>query len=222
MSRKQFIRLDGDRLEQAIKSKGMTKRDFGLKCFNFMERLGLRKGTGFDDEKQASNWTSLLCRPDDDDRKTGVHPRLLNIIALYLGVRRQWLTGEDDYMTDDDWLQAIDDRQARLEAIAHDTMKRASDKFAKGPVHALIRDKLSNAEVVNIVQDNKPYFRIQFKDDPGSIYTIKPETIRMIEAACADLCCSLIRNTNTPIDVHLTADDFYKLPKKSDTSQDAF
>lgn len=222
MSRTKYMRLDGDRLEMAIAAKGMTKREFGLKCFGFMERMGLRKGTGYDEEKQASNWTSLLFRPDDDDRKTGVHPRLLSIISLYLDVRMQWLTGEDDYMTDDDWLQAIEARQASREAAAQATMQRTSDDFAKGPVYALIRSRLSNAEVVNIVQDNKPYFKLRFKDDPGSTYTIRPETIRMIEAACADLCCSLIRNNNTPIDVHLTAEDFHEMSKKSDTSQDAF
>lgn len=182
MSRTKYVRLDGARLEKAIKSKGMTKRDFGLKCFGFMERLGLRKGTGYDEEKQASNWVSLLCRPDDD-RKTGVHPKLLPWISLTLDVRRQWLTGEDDYMTELDAITALETRQ-------HEQLRNAT-KECKTLISPLLEKAGYTYRCPCLDMDGNPAGDFIGRDHRD--YVIMAEDLKRIETVCIDLCASMFR-----------------------------
>lgn len=183
MSRTRYVRLVGDRLEPAIRLKGMTKRDFGLECFSIMNRLGLRKGTGFDDEKQASNWTSLLCRPDDDDRKIGVHPKLLPWISLLLGVRERWLTGADDYMTNEEAVKA-------LEAQQHEQIRNAARECM-----TLITPLLEKAGYTYrcpcLDSNNNPAG--DFLDSDHKNHVILAEDLRRIETVCIDLCASMFR-----------------------------
>lgn len=193
MSKNKLPRLRTDRLEEALKDKGMIKIDFGRLCFDFMLRNGLWKKPPSDD-KRISNWVSLLCRPDS--RKGGINPRLLTWITILLDVRAEWLTGQDDFKTNEDLL---DGHIKHTEAKAADLRRqRASTETAiKGsPVYRLIQDRIEKGSTVLPGAD---LYRISFKDDPECSYNISIATLRMMEAACADLCCSLIRNAATGV-----------------------
>ena len=187
MSRTKYVRLDGDRLEKAIAAKGITKRAFGLECFEIMRRLGLRKGTGYDEEKQASNWVSLLlCKQDDDDpnnRKTGINPKLLNIISTYLGVRSQWLLGEDDYMTELDAITALETRQ-------HERLKYATKK-CKTLITPLLEKAGYSYRCPCLDMDGNPAG--DFVDRDHRDHVILAEDLERIETVCIDLCVSMFR-----------------------------
>ena len=195
MSKNKLPTLRTDRLEEALKDKGMSKIDFGRLCFDFMLRNKLWKKTP-SDNKQISNWVSLLCRPEDDPRKGGVNPRLLPWITILLDVRAAWLTGQDDFKTNEDLL---DGHIKHTEAKAADLRRQmvSTETAIKGsPVYRLIQDRIEKG---SLVLPGTDLYRISFKDDPECSYNISIATLRMMEAACADLCCSLIRNAATGV-----------------------
>lgn len=160
-----------------------------------MERLGLRKGTGYDEEKQASNWVSLLCRPYDS-RKTGVRPELLPWISLLLDVRANWLTGQDDFRTNEELLQAYETAAAEKEKTARAAVHHDYINLNKSPVYALIKDRLTLTRVGLDTDGTSPCIEFTFADDPHS-YRVTLQTLHKIENACAALCCSVIKNRLT-------------------------
>lgn len=183
------IRLNGDRLRGEIRAKGLTQKDFGLECNPLMLELGLWKAQRT--EKQAGDWVCKLCRPDGDPRKAGVHPALLDWMCRYFGVRSEYLTRADDYRTGDDvMLAALETADKRRAEMNHKYM-RDYMQFIKSPVYALIKGRLGGNVGVSFASADGLSFT--FADDPGTWYEMDAQLLQKIEAACADLCCSLIR-----------------------------
>lgn len=185
MSRPKTVRVNGDRLKQAVKRKGMTRRQFALSCLEYMARFDmatLPEDIG-DREKKASSWFSLLCRPDTDPRKTGINPEALKWIAwIMLEVRIEWLTGESDIMTDSDLLQHIVAREnAQLQAAADECSTLVNPLLKKAGIEYQCP----------CFVDGRAAALFEGRDHHE--YTVTAEDLQMIESACIDLCASLLR-----------------------------
>lgn len=187
MSRVRTIRVNGDRLKQAVKRKGMSYRQFALACLEYMERFNmispLPEDIG-DREKKASSWFSLLCRPDTDPRKTGINAEALKWIAwVMLEVRADWLTGESDIMTNEDLLNYVIEKEKRQ-------LQAAADEC-----NTLIAPLLEKAGI----EYQRPCFvggraASVFMDPDQRTYQITAADLKRIESTCINLCVSMLRD----------------------------
>lgn len=186
MSRPKGKILNGGRLKEEIKNKGLTQRAFGMICAEYMEKNGLWDTEAQRTPKTAGDWVGDVWKA-----KKGVHPALLSWMCTYFGVRSEYLTGADDYRTDNDVvlaaLEAADKRRAEMN---HKYM-RDYMQFIKSPVYALIKGRLRGNVGVSFASADGLSFT--FADNPGTWYEMDAQLLQKIEAACADLCCSLIR-----------------------------
>ena len=197
MNTKRNIRLNGECLKRAVKRKGLSYRQFAMDCQDWLLRIGkikrLPEDIG-DREKAASSWFSLLCRPDDDPRKTGVDPDLLKwIVWIKLDVRKDYLTGDDPDapMTNEDVVQRLEEKKKKDESKVVGQILSNHVALKKSPAYSLIKDRLDVLSLIAV--DGNTWFSMTFKDNPEARYTISPEELKTIETACSDLICSLIR-----------------------------
>ena len=192
MGRSEGIRLNGDRLKKEIKNKGLRQYQFGMKCTEYMLDSKLWRAEAQHTEKQAGDWICNLCRPAEDPKKAGVHPALLSWMCTYFGVRSEYLTGADDYRTDNDVMLATLETADKRRAEMNHKYMRDYMQFIKSPVYALIKDRLLGGHV-GVSFASADGLSFTFADDPGTLYEMDAQLLQKIEAACADLCCSLIR-----------------------------
>lgn len=189
MSRQRYVRLDADRLQEAIRAAGLTKTEFGRKCTRIMEKRGLW-GEDKHDDKSISSWVSLLLRKDS--RQQGVHPELLDWLEIILHVNADWLTGETECRTYQDKLLAIQAAARDKENDYKNQMKSTRSMYKRSPVSALIKDRVLSLHVTSPAK-----LSFTLSEDPRVSYEIDAKTLRMMEKACEDLCVSLIKNSYT-------------------------
>ena len=183
MSRNPLPRMDGKRLKKAMALKGITPLKLALVVFPHS------KEPTKEEKDSLSSRIHRMGLPAENKYSLGVNEIDLQSIAMVLDVSEDYLLGNSPFMNDAE-KQAFEDAQDNLSA---QELTDFAQEYRKSPVYALVKDHLHGIMFFDDKGDG-PLIEVSLKSDPGVFHTLTPATLRMIESACLDLCCSLIRH----------------------------
>lgn len=178
-------RVIADRLRQAV-------RDAGLK-FNAFGQLIHREYS----KERAGQWFNDLC-----SGKRGVDPQTLQLICRVLGVRESWLViPEEKFRTEKEFEQHMVEQKIGQKNRRRFDMQHTLSDIEKSPIYGLLSGRLTNYGILSDSDGNQ--WALLFLSDETKVtgekaYMLFADDLKMIEAACTDLCCSLIRNNSIP------------------------
>ena len=184
MGRKPSPRIDGKRLKQAMEIKRIEPLQLALIVFPHSKEPT---------EKEKKSLSSRIHRmglPAESKYSLGVDEVTLQSLAMVLDVSEDWLLGAPVFMNDAE-KQAFEDRK---EEIFNQQFREHIQEMRQSPVFALVKDYLGGTIFCAGTEDIEAKIEVSFKENPRTFYTITPATLQMIEHACLDLCCSLIRH----------------------------
>ena len=178
-------RLIAGRLRQAVKDAGMRFNEFG----HLIHREY--------DLPQAGRWFNDICAG-----RRGVDPQTLQLISRVLGVRESWLVDqEEQFRTEKDLERHMVEQKIGQKNRRRFAMQHTLSDIEKSPIYGLLSGRLTNYGILSDSDGNQ--WALLFLGDETKVtgekaYMLFADDLKMIEAACADLCCSLIRNNSIP------------------------
>lgn len=201
MGKKRLPRLDKERVQYAMKKRGFVRVKDGKIEYLYLElarrvfhpRYPKNPNAKKAIDRSLSTKMHRLLLPADNRESIGVQPDTLSCFADVLGTLPGYLIGTELFMSDEQreaHQERLDEAAGRISAQElHDF----AQEYRKSPVYALVKDHLHGIMFFSDKGDG-PLIEVSLKSDPGIFHTLTPATLRMIESACLDLCCSLIRH----------------------------